>query len=165
MENKQRYSRVLVFIFVLICSVSLTCGGQTSKRDSAPFKMTFISSGCETVPEAGAERWTPSIQLALHADSVILAQRCHMFSMNIADSLYPGCPIIAKNWKKYSRQFIGCYNKKGHKILEVQYIWEADTIRFPDWRTERVHYIGGCTYFWSVKYDLKRKKPFDYIIF
>lgn len=64
-----------------------------------------------------------------------------------------GCPNIHRKLHKYNRQYIGYINDKGLKVIWMNFIWKEDC---PDyWKEEIVDILDGCSYYWSIKVELK----------
>src|SRR5574344_2130677 len=109
-------------------------------------------------------RWNPrkedidQAELLLH--SYILKQWKNNRNVNQTGN----CPIIYLNMNQYLRQYIGRINKKGERILEINCFWKGNVEKFPNWHTHLVSVIDGCSFYWSIKVNLSKKKCFDYWI-
>jgi len=73
-----------------------------------------------------------------------------------------GCPIIYQNFNKYIRQYSGRFNKKGQKILEVNFIWKEYIPNY--WKCGPVGIMDGCSYFWDISVNMKKRKCFNYCV-
>jgi hypothetical protein len=74
-----------------------------------------------------------------------------------------GCPIIYQNFDKYVRQYYGIFNKKGQKILEVNFLWR-DSKFIEEWKIKGITILDGCSYFWHISVNMKKKKCFNYSV-
>ncbi|MBW7676823.1 hypothetical protein [Chryseobacterium chendengshani] len=72
------------------------------------------------------------------------------------------CPKIAKNLKKYNRQYIGYINSNGERIIWINFIWRKECPE--NWKKEIIINIDGCSYFWQVKINLRVDEIFDFYV-
>ena len=75
-----------------------------------------------------APRWTPTMQDIENAEKLI-RKYVTKKSMHHLVNQGGGCPIIYQNFDKYVRQYYGIFNKKGQKILEVNFLWRDSKFR------------------------------------
>lgn len=75
------------------------------------------------------------------------------------------CPVIIDEWKNYVRQ-IYLYNDQrlGSEVILINYIHVNMLIDHQKWRTEYIKTYGGCSNYWQIKYDLKKKRFLDFVI-
>ncbi|HQD59176.1 MAG TPA: hypothetical protein PLS14_06115, partial [Bacteroidales bacterium] len=83
-----------------------------------------------------APRWTPTMQDIENAEKLIrkyVTKKSKHHLVNQSD----GCPIIYQNFDKYVRQYYGIFNKKGQKILEVNFLWR-DSKFIEEWKIKGI---------------------------
>lgn len=74
------------------------------------------------------------------------------------------CPYIHRNLRKYKRQYVGIFDKKGRKVIWIRAFLDTEAYDFPNWKSQIIAHADGCSHFWSIKVNLKRGKCFDYQI-
>ncbi|MDD2594121.1 MAG: hypothetical protein PHT45_07260 [Bacteroidales bacterium] len=102
-----------------------------------------------------APRWTPTMQDIENAEKLIrkyVTKKSKHHLVNQSD----GCPIIYQNFDKYVRQYYGIFNKKGQKILEVNFLWR-DSKFIEEWKIKGITILDGCSYFWHISVNMKKK--------
>ena len=78
---------------------------------------------------------------------------------------YQDCPSIINNWISYKRQIIGYVDKKnGNHIIWVNFFLEDSEIELQNWREVWVDVDGGCSNYWSIKYNCSKDKLFEWVI-
>ena len=109
-----------------------------------------------------APRWTPTMQDIEYAEKLMrkyVTKKSKHHLVNQSD----GCPIIYQNFDKYVRQYYGIFNKKGQKILEVNFLWR-DSKFIEEWKIKGITILDGCSYFWHISVNMKKKKCFNYSV-
>lgn len=102
------------------------------------------------------ESWTPSFEEVLKADSLILESNFKRLGGYALDSFCAtGCPVIALNWNNYLRQAYGVVKNNRDSIIVLSYIWDSDSMKYGDWKTEKIELLGACGTIWSASVDLK----------
>lgn len=107
-----------------------------------------------------APRWTPTMQDIENAEKLIrkyVTKKSKHHLVNQSD----GCPIIYQNFDKYVRQYYGIFNKKGQKILEVNFLWREYAYE-TEWKCVRLMIFDGCSFYWDISVNMNKKKCFDY---
>lgn len=107
-----------------------------------------------------APRWTPTMQDIENAEKLIrkyVTKKSKHPLVNQGN----GCPIIYQNFDKYVRQYYGTYNKKGQKILEVNFLWREYAYE-TEWKCVRLMIFDGCSFYWDISVNMNKKKCFDY---
>lgn len=78
-----------------------------------------------------------------------------------------GCPIIHENLKHYFRQYSGCFNKNGDRVLSINFLWDKYTIWHkirgiyddrPKYREGYIFELDGCSYYWQIGINLTTMK-------
>ena len=72
-------------------------------------------------------------------------------------------PIIHENLPKYRRQYVGNINKKGQKIIWINFLWtkENDESRL----AKDVLYVDdGGSYYWNIKVNIVTEELTDLMI-
>lgn len=126
----------------------------------------FLEGGNRGLGKVVSERSTTNVEEVLHIDSLA---KCFVdkrsAGRNLPQQGYESCPIILKSWKNYKRQIIKYIDQKtGDQILWFQYIHEQVISEHPDWKENWVLISGGCSNYWQIKYNLKSKRFFDFVI-
>ncbi|HPU46237.1 MAG TPA: hypothetical protein PLQ91_01225 [Bacteroidales bacterium] len=119
-------------------------------------KRLLIKDG-DTIDEP---RWIPTMQDIENAEKLIrkyVTKKSKHYLVNQGD----GCPIIYQNFDKYVRQYYGTYNKKGQKILEVNFLWREYAYE-TEWKCVRLMIFDGCSFYWDISVNMNKKKCFDY---
>ena len=119
-------------------------------------KRLLIKDG-DTIDEP---RWIPTMQDIENAEKLIrkyVTKKSKHPLVNQGN----GCPIIYQNFDKYVRQYYGTYNKKGQKILEVNFLWREYAYE-TEWKCVRLMIFDGCSFYWEISVNMKKKKCFDY---
>jgi hypothetical protein len=109
-----------------------------------------------------APRWTPTMQDIENAEKLIrkyVTKKSKHHLVNQGD----GCPIIYQNFDKYVRQYYGIFNKKGQKILEVNFLWRDSKI-IDEWKIKGIKIFDGCSYYWNINVNMKKKKCLNYSV-
>ena len=70
-------------------------------------------------------------------------------------------PIIYKNLQKYRRQYFGVINEHGGIILVINSFWSKRNHFSEKWLKEIIEVYYGCSYYWSVKFNLTEKPLFE----
>lgn len=104
------------------------------------------------------ERYTPTKEDIIKAESVIERNlsRANKFLENQGEN----CPIIHKNLRNYTRQYLGFINNHGDKIIWINFIWKSKTIE-DNLSSDILFMMDGCSYYWNIKVNLNSKKLFD----
>jgi len=119
-------------------------------------KRLLIKDG-DTIDEP---RWIPTMQDIENAEKLIrnyVTKKSKHHLVNQGN----GCPIIYQNFDKYVRQYYGTYNKKGQKILEVNFLWREYAYE-TEWKCVRLMIFDGCSFYWDISVNMNKKKCFDY---
>ena len=119
-------------------------------------KRLLIKDG-DTIDEP---RWIPTMQDIENAEKLIrkyVTKKSKHPLVNQGN----GCPIIYQNFDKYVRQYYGTYNKKGQKILEVNFLWREYAYE-TEWKCVRLMIFDGCSFYWDISVNMNKKKCFDY---
>lgn len=119
-------------------------------------KRLIIKDG-DTIDEP---RWIPTMQDIENAEKLIrkyVTKKSKHPLVNQGN----GCPIIYQNFDKYVRQYYGTYNKKGQKILEVNFLWREYAYE-TEWKCVRLMIFDGCSFYWDISVNMNKKKCFDY---
>jgi len=119
-------------------------------------KLLIIKDG-DTID---APRWIPTMQDIENAEKLIrkyVTKKSKHYLVNQGD----GCPIIYQNFDKYVRQYYGTYNEKDEKILNVNFLWR-DSKFIDDWKIKGIAVFDGCSFFWEISVNMKKKKCFNY---
>lgn len=75
------------------------------------------------------------------------------------------CPIIHKNLSKYIRQYAGYFSPKHEKMIYVNCLqYDGDDPFSKGWENKLIGVFDGCRYYWQIRYNLKRKKVFEFSI-
>lgn len=69
-------------------------------------------------------------------------------------------PVIHENLRNYVRQYFGYIDNKGNKHLFINFIWRPSAEKL-NWLEEEVNMIDGGSYFWSIRYNINKKRLFD----
>jgi len=107
-------------------------------------------------------RWNPSREDVEQAELLLQAFVIKQAKKKGLVNQVGDCPVIHASMNKYLRQYIGTINEKGDKILEINFLWKYGI--FPEWKTHLIKVLDGCSFYWSVKVNLSKKKCFDYLI-
>jgi hypothetical protein len=83
------------------------------------------------------------------------------------------CPIISRKLRKYNRQYFGYIDQKGDSIILINCLWnrkgfydlfEGRTFKQRDlerWKKEEIIVLDGCSYYWTIRVNISKKKLFD----
>ena len=107
-------------------------------------------------------KWKPTLNDVTIAEKLIrkyVTKKSKHHLVNQGD----GCPIIYQNFDKYVRQYYGIFNKKGQKILEVNFLWR-DSKFIEEWKIKGITIFDGCSYYWNISVNMKKKKCFNYSV-
>jgi hypothetical protein len=66
-----------------------------------------------------------------------------------------------QNTKGYQRQYFGCINEAGDKILYINCFSSKDDYAKRTWLNGELVVMGGGSSFWKVKFNLKSQRWFD----
>lgn len=66
------------------------------------------------------------------------------------------CPNIEKNYNKYVRQYFGFFNKKGEKIVWINFFLEKEFNKRAKY--ELISVSDGCSNFWNVEINITQEK-------
>ena len=122
---------------------------QTKDFDVAIFPKEYKLHGFE-------KRFTPTIEEVLQAENALKMQ---LKGMKVS-VLYEN-PIIHKNLKNYRRQYFGIFGENGERILFINAFWDDD---FSYWLDNEVSVDDGGSYFWNIKYDIKKNSFKDFMV-
>jgi len=70
-------------------------------------------------------------------------------------------PIIDKHLPKYKRQYFGYIDQNGNRILLINCFWRKDKDSDLHWLHEKINVLDGGSYYWNVKFNLKKNELFD----
>jgi hypothetical protein len=74
------------------------------------------------------------------------------------------CPVIDRKLHKYKRQYFGTFDSTGNKVIIIHCFWDKYILKEPEdnkWKTEKKFVLDGCSYYWTIKVNLKQKTLFD----
>ena len=69
-------------------------------------------------------------------------------------------PIIHQNLKSYKRQYFGCIDEDGNKILLINAFWSKEE-NPDDWLNAGILVLDGGSHYWSIKYNIDKHKLFE----
>jgi hypothetical protein len=111
-------------------------------------------------------RWDPGV-----ADIIIVENYIKDFinkkSKNHIKDTSEDYPLINQNLENYKRQYIGYLNKRGQKIIYVNFIWydyKQDRSIFSIWKEGWIFGYNQGTKIWEIKVNLDKHKCFDYFV-
>ncbi|MDL2314957.1 hypothetical protein LJC16_01720 [Bacteroidales bacterium OttesenSCG-928-C19] len=104
-------------------------------------------------------RWNPTTKDIEKAEK-ILRKFMNKEGEKWLENQDSNCPIIHENLDKYIRQYQGSINDEGEKILEISCFWKELESEFPNWKTHLAIVTDGCSYFWTIKINLSKRKCF-----
>lgn len=113
-------------------------------------------------PPLSENMWKPSIKDVEYAEKKIKKYVTKKSKRMLEGGQgYERYPIIYQNFDKYVRQYYGTYNKKGQKILEVNFLWREYAYE-TEWKCVRLMIFDGCSFYWDISVNMNKKKCFDY---
>ena len=162
-------------LIILLCGISILCMSQSfvSVDTLDNSNVHIITDDFEGVifnpnsnsyyVDSSETKWMPTIEDVLLCDNIIrkyVTKKESNVAVVLGDS-----PIISDNFDKFVRQYMGYVDNHGRKKMYVKFVWKeaAENDDFP-WLEHFVGAIGGGTYFWGIKVDLKRKKCYDFMM-
>ncbi|UOQ70079.1 hypothetical protein [Hymenobacter cellulosilyticus] len=111
-------------------------------------------------------RFTPKKTQIVKTEKALAQADLGRINSRPANSYYAEYPVIIKEQlPKYKRQYYGFYNTESQPCLFINFFIEdreESPNRVPSWLTDfRWTYDGGSAY-WSVYYNLKTQKFYDF---
>lgn len=103
-------------------------------------------------------RYTPNSEDITNAEQII-SQKLYRINRKRINQASP-CPIIHENLKNYERQYFGFINRRGEKIIWINYIIK-DYVTKEMLAKDLILPKDGCSNFWNVKVNLNLGKIFD----
>lgn len=137
---------------------------KTNRFEGVIFSKDYI--GLMISPE---NRFTPTT-IEIDSAEIILRKGIKKINVNRPNQ-YDNCPVIHRKLRKYKRQYFGYVDNNGDKIIFINCFWDKngfiDRVFYKEpvddkWKTEEKFVLDGCSYFWSIKVNLTRKKLFDF---
>jgi len=128
------------------------------------YKSIIILENGDTIPgqPPSENMWKPSIKDIEYAEKKIKKYVTKRSKRMLEGGQgYERYPIIYQNFDKYVRQYYGTYNKKGQKILEVNFLWREYAYE-TEWKCVRLMIFDGCSFYWDISVNMNKKKCFDY---
>ena len=118
----------------------------------------------ENVIDDKAYRWNPTEEDIAKAEKLIKKYIVRSVEKKHYLPNQSRTPIVHQNLDKYYRQYLGCIDKRGRKILYVNCFWKDKENKFPGWKRKLIGVCDGGSYYWDIKVNLKKKKCFDYSV-
>ncbi len=170
--------RIILFQFYILIIYSATIFGQNIDNDTIYEESTYIKiNNIEGIILAKNYpynktlnkkyvRWIPN------TNDIIIAENCidnfinKKSKVKIKDTLKK-ISLINKNLNKYIRQYIGYINKKGQKIIFVNFLW-FDILQYYGvysfWKEYWIYGYNQGTDVWEIKVNLDKQKCFDFYV-
>jgi hypothetical protein len=183
MTQQIKISTILILGFLIFDSCSVyrteTCIGKIGNVD---YQNTYIkknryegvifSKDYIGLMNSSEKKFTPT---AMEIDSaeIVLRQGIKEINRNRPNQ-FDNCPVIHRKLEKYRRQYFGYIDSNGDKIIFINCFWDKNGIygfidkvfyKEPEdikWKTEEMYVLDGCSYYWSIKVNLKKKILFDF---
>jgi len=145
-------------ILTIILLTTFNCFGQvnttfkkaerykTNKFDEAIFPVNYFDI-------LTGQRFSP-IRQDIDKAEILLTNNLRNINKQLANQF--SIPIIHNNLHKYKRQYFGYIDKNGDKILLISCFWAKDKDDNNRWLTNRVMALDGGSYYWNVKFNLKK---------
>lgn len=74
-----------------------------------------------------------------------------------------GCPVIHKKLSRYVRQYFGFINRKGDKIIFINFVWaKSDNKLIERLSKDYVEINDGCSRYWRIKYNLTQGEFYEF---
>ena len=129
------------------------------------YKSIIILENGDTIsgPPPSENMWKPTIKDIEYVEKLIKKYVTKKSKRMLEGQGYGGYPIIYQNFDKYVRQYYGIFNKKGQKILEVNFLWR-DSKFIEEWKIKGITIFDGCSYYWNISVNMKKKKCFNYSV-
>jgi hypothetical protein len=131
-------------------------------NDNYPFS-NFLTSDVDSTT-----RWTPNKQDIELAEGILKEQIKSLNKNKVNQS--DNCPVIHRHLNDYFRQYVGVKNKKGQRVIHINFSWDKYTLmdrivgnsdRRLDFTSDYEFVFDGCSYHWGVNVNLDEKKLSD----
>lgn len=113
------------------------------------------------------KRFTPSVSEVLCVDSLAFRYVERKNKKGLKQQNSENCPIIHENRNNYYRQVAGYIDpKSGDEIIYINYFWkELAKDKFHNtWLEEWLVVWGGCSKYWLIEYNRRKKKIVNFSI-
>jgi len=129
---------------------------KTKDYEGVIFSKSYIG-----ILNASENKITPTLQ-DIYSSELILKKGIREINKgkpNQTDNF----PIISENLRKYLRQYFGYVTSNGDTIIMINCFWKDESVKSKDitWKIEERIVLDGCSFFWSIKVNLTRKRLFD----
>jgi len=151
---------------LVLSLLSISAFSQTNNRiiEGKNYKGVIFYEANKLRPQDTVSRWTPSDVEIEELENKLLSFM-HKQSKKTIINQGGNCPIIPENLNKYIRQYAGYFSPKHEKMIYVNCFWYDEDDRFSKgWENKLFQPFDGCSYYWHIHYNLKRKKFFGYSI-
>ncbi len=154
------------FILLALLFLSISAFTQTTNIlvKGKNYKGVIFFEGNKLRPQDTVSRWTPSNIEIAELENQLLSFM-HKQSKKAIINQGGNCPIIHQNLNKYIRQYAGYFSPKHEKIIYVNCFWYDEDDRFSKgWENKLIEVFDGCSYYWQIRYNLKRQKLFGFSV-
>lgn len=149
-----------ILLLLFLVNVSIISLGQSTRQISAEtYKGYIFDSGYFVFKSIHHQkmRYTPSNIDIAKAERIL---KQYIKNVNRSKGNQSGdCPRIDLYLKRYTRQYVGFINKKGEKIIWINFFWNKDLEKKA--KNGIISVDDGCSYYWNIEVNINKQTLYN----